>query len=216
MNVQDVYRGSDADQTRLLYARLEAIGPVGIVAQNLFRAVKCSGRAKIYRRRVHSRQAYDRKQWSLGNVCGALMEHAEALGIAWGWGKDTATVGYPWVLYVEIPSGQCSFHSPSRGEGPDYAGQWDGQREASHDRIVRWTQAVLDAHPEVDTVQGPDRSAAVSGDSLMPWGTHKGKPLEKVPADYWDWFREQAWARKWPALLAYAKEAREQVTAEAR
>jgi hypothetical protein len=203
--VLDIYTGSDADATRLLYARLEAVGPAGIVAQNLFRAVKCSGRAKAYRRRCWTREAYGRKQWSLQNVCEALQEHADALGIVWGWGEDAATLGYPWVLYVEIPTGQVSFHSPIRGDGPDYPGQWDGQRGALDDRSVRWTQAVMDAHPQVEAVNGPDRSAPVTGDSPMPWGSLKGKPLQEVPDDYWAWFRSQAWAEKWPALLEYAK-----------
>lgn len=40
------------------------------------------------------------------------------------------------VLYVEIPTGQVSFHSPTRGNGPDYEGDWDGAQGVSGDRIV--------------------------------------------------------------------------------
>jgi uncharacterized protein (DUF3820 family) len=213
MNVLGVYNASDADATRLLYARLEAIGPVGAIAMNLIRASKCSGRAKQYRRRIHSREAYDRKQWSLGNVCQALQEHATGLGIVWGWGEDRSTPGFSWVLYVEIPTGQVSFHSRVRGDGPDYPGEWDRQREASYERIVRWTQGILDTHPEVEAIQGPDRSTAVTSDTPMPWGAHKGKPLSEVPGDYWRWFRSQAWAEKWPALLEYARSLKEEAAA---
>ncbi len=148
-----------------------------------------------------------------GNVCQSLQEHAGALGIVWGWGEDSATIGYPWVLYAEIPTGQVSFHSPVRGDGPDYPGAWDKQREASSDRIVRWTQGLLDTHPEVEAIQGPDRSAAVTDVTPMPWGVHRGKPLAEVPGDYWLWFRSQAWAHKWPGLLEYARSIKEEAAA---
>lgn len=64
--------------------------------------------------------AYDRKQWSLRNLCDALLTHGATLGITWGWRRDPAVTFNPWVLYVELPTGQVSFHSPTRGDGPDY------------------------------------------------------------------------------------------------
>jgi hypothetical protein len=204
MNAYETYIGSNADATRLLYAKLTAIGPVGIVATNLFRAVKCSSRAKGYHRRDHSREAYGRKQWSIQNVCDALSEHAASLGIVWGWGEDRNTMGYPWVLYVEIPTGQVSFHSPVRGSGPDYPGEWDHQKEASHTRICQWTQGLLDTHPDVVPARELDRSAPLLGKDKMPFGKHKDKPLEDVPYDYLRWFLDQQWAEKWPALMDYA------------
>jgi len=40
-----------------------------------------------------------------------------------------------WVVYFELPQGQVSFHSPTRGSGPDYPGEWDGTH-TSQDRIT--------------------------------------------------------------------------------
>lgn len=38
----------------------------------------------------------------------------------------------------------------------------------------------------------------------MPFGAHKGKPMEKVPAEYLDWLSDQDWLGKsWPAVKAY-------------
>jgi hypothetical protein len=46
-----IYHGSNGALTVDLYARLEALGPAGIVAMNLFRAAKASERAKVYTRK---------------------------------------------------------------------------------------------------------------------------------------------------------------------
>ena len=56
-------------------------------------------------------------------------EHAAGLGIAWGWKQDPATINYPWVLYVDLPTGQVSYHSQFRGEGPDYPATGTGSGE---------------------------------------------------------------------------------------
>ena len=40
-----------------------------------------------------------------------------------------------WVLYLDLPTGQVSFHAPARGPGPDYPGEWDGQLGATPQRI---------------------------------------------------------------------------------
>ena len=42
-------------------------------------------------------------------------------------------------------------------------------------------------------------------DSLMPFGTHKGKRLGEIPDSYWLWFLKQEWCEQWPDLLEYAK-----------
>lgn len=107
---------------------------------NLFRASKCSERAKVYRGRGYRGAAYDRKKWSMDNLCTALTEHADAMGIVWGWKSDPAMSAddpFRFVLYVEIPTGQVSFHGP-RGVGPDYAGDWDRALKTGPDRICRW------------------------------------------------------------------------------
>ena len=148
MTALEVYLGSDGNATKAYYAELEKCGTAGLVAINLFRAQKCSSRAKQYRGGIRGKgsfrsMAYDRKQWSLENLCKALTEEAKALGIAWGWKEDPGTPGFEWVLYVDLPdTGKASFHSPVRGKGPDYGGVWNGQR-ASAAHIIQFCDKVM-------------------------------------------------------------------------
>ena len=142
MNALEIYAGSDGEKTKALYARLETLGPLGTVAVNLFRAQKCSERAKVYRGGGHRGAAYDRKNWSLQNLCAALAAHGEALGLAWGWKEDPAQSFHRWVLYVELPTGQVSFHAASALSPQRYAGEWD-QSKDSPSRVVRFVQSLL-------------------------------------------------------------------------
>lgn len=147
MNPHEIYCGSNGDATKALYRELSAVGPAGAIATNLFRACKCSERAKKYRGGIRCKgsyraMAYDRKQWSIGNLCQALQSHAEALGIVWGWKVDPEQGRHRWVLYVDLPTGQASFHGETRGAGPDYGGEWDGKR-ASADHIIAWVEQLL-------------------------------------------------------------------------
>lgn len=157
LNAFAIFEGSDRDATTGLYLHLQSLGPIGIVALNLFRAAKCSTRAKEYHRRAHRANAYDRKQWSMDNLCKVLGEHAAALGIRYGWKPDPTQEFHNWVLYVDLPveikpadgvifSGthQVSFHTSHRGAGPDYPGDWDEVRDASAQRIVAFTQRILE------------------------------------------------------------------------
>lgn len=143
--IERVYHGSDGDATKALYARLDTFGAIGKVALNLFRACKCSERAKGYRRSSHRGAAYDRKNWSMGLLCEILTAEASGLGIKWGWGVDLKAVNFENVLYVEIPTGQVSFHCGVRGEGPDYGSPWDGRTGQAPDRICRWVTGILTA-----------------------------------------------------------------------
>lgn len=143
MNAYEIYAGSNGEATTALYAQLTTIGPLGSIARDLFRACKTSERAKGYRRRIHKQESYGRKNWSLGLAVDTLLEHAATYGIKWGWKQDpNPPVGFPWVLYIELPNGQCSFHAPARGKGPDYAGEWDKSRTSAH-VIVNFTQGIL-------------------------------------------------------------------------
>lgn len=135
--IKGVYTGSNGDETKALYAELEAMGPAGVIAMNLFRACKCSERAKTYRRGSYRGNAYDRKDWSLGLLAEALEKHAGSLNIIWGWGFDPRAVNFEHVLYVDLPTGQVSFHCAYRKSGPDYASPWDGVKGAGPDRICR-------------------------------------------------------------------------------
>lgn len=146
MNAYDVYAGSDGELTKQFYEELQRRGPLGVIAMNLFRAQKCSSRAKVYRGGRGGRRfrdmAYERKEWSLKLLTEALQQHAGAFGIVFGWGRDDAQNLNPWVLYVELPDiGQVSFHSPTRHVGPDYPSEWDGQH-LSAERVIKFCQVV--------------------------------------------------------------------------
>lgn len=142
MNVIAIYEGSDGDATKALYAALDKLGPIGLIAVNLFRAQKCSSRAKVYRGRSYKAEAYDRKNWSLSLLTLVLEKHAAELQIKWGWREDPRQEFHKWVLYVELPTGQVSFHTAIRGFGPDYLTEWDG-KHLSDQRIVTWVQSLL-------------------------------------------------------------------------
>jgi hypothetical protein len=47
-----------------------------------------------------------------------------------------------WVLYIDLPNGQASFHSKDRFKGPDYLGQFDGAEGASEARICAFCDSV--------------------------------------------------------------------------
>lgn len=137
-----VYEGSDAIATRALYAELGELGYIGDLAVNLLRACKKSERAKVYRGRHYRASSYDGKQWAMEQVCTLLTSHPELVG-TWGWGKDEKQDYHAWVLYVELPQGQVSFHTSLRGDGPDYLKPWDGVTGASVQRIVTFASTLL-------------------------------------------------------------------------
>ena len=112
------------------------------VAAALFRAQKSSANAKTYSRENRER-TYDRKRDALGQLCGAL----KSSSLTWGWKEDPDESYAHWVLYVDLPNGQVSFHSPSRTQGPDYSGDWDGMHE-SRVRILEYCDKILDAQRE--------------------------------------------------------------------
>jgi hypothetical protein len=155
MTVREIYDGSNGDDTRALYAQLEQLGPVGVVALNLFRASKNSARAKVYRGGIrgqgsYRRMAYDRKNWALEQLAAVLVRHSDELGIRWGWQLDerAAAEGSPhrYIMYVDIPTRtieQVSFHAQHRGLGPEYGGEWDGVRNASANRIIAFCAQLL-------------------------------------------------------------------------
>lgn len=152
MTASEVFNQQDGEVTKSYYAELSKRGPLGEIAVALFRAQKRSSRAKDYRRGKWRRAAYDVKQWSLSEVCRLLAEHGARFGFRYGWKEDASVVfgeRASYVLYVDIPQvGQCSFHSPDRGGGPDYAGEWD-REHASADRIIVFCDSVV----QRDTVE---------------------------------------------------------------
>lgn len=153
--VRHVYKSSDGAMTKQLYALLAKRGAAGEVAVELFRAQKCSERAKKYRGGIRGvgsfkAMAYERKGWALHNLCttlltgaaGSRIERAVELNISFGWKEDPRESFARWVLYVELPNGQVSFHSPVRHDGPDFKGEWDGQH-LSCERVLAFCDAVL-------------------------------------------------------------------------
>lgn len=56
----------------------------------------------------------------------------------------------------------------------------------------------------------------VGGNLLMPFGKHKGEPIEAVPAGYLDWLRDQEpWlSENFPAVKKYIDENEKHIDAE--
>lgn len=48
----------------------------------------------------------------------------------------------------------------------------------------------------------------------FPFGTHKGKPMEKVPASYLDWVIDQSWINKYPDIIEYVERNRKAIDME--
>lgn len=134
-NILSIFQGSDARATIALYDELMTLGPAGHVAIELFRAQKASSRAKVYRGGGFKGKAYDKKEWAMNNLAHALAEYGE---LRWGWKQDPAQQFHNWVLYVDLPNGQVSFHAADRGTGPDYPGEWDGIKNMSPTRVCRF------------------------------------------------------------------------------
>lgn len=150
-----IFAGSDAAETKWYYGLLAKSGAVGEIAVCLFRAQKCSSRAKKYRggiRGVGSFRSlsYGRKSWSISELCQKLAAHPEC-GITFGWKKEGDGQIVPeWIIYVDLPEGQVSFHSTQRYEGPDYPGEWDRQRK-SEERILKFCDRVCESRLSVTT-----------------------------------------------------------------
>jgi len=142
MKSAEIFRQNDGEVTKRYYAALDAKGPFGQIATALFRAQKRSTAAKKYRGRKYRDSSYEVKTWSMGELCRLLLLHGEALGIGFGWKQDERESYASWVLYVDLPFGQCSFHCPKRLDGPDYTGDWDKQH-ASEARILAFCDAVF-------------------------------------------------------------------------
>ena len=123
MKAAEVFHQQNGEVTKAYYAELGKKGFRGMLAVALFRAQKRSTAAKRYRGRKYTAAAYDVKNWSMGEICRVLSAWPGAP--RWGWARDHNTPGYTHVLYVDLPTGQCSFHCAERLTGPDYPGKWE-------------------------------------------------------------------------------------------
>lgn len=146
--VSAVYYGSNAANTRRLGTQLKSCGPMGELASLLFTAQKASSRAKCYRGiepacgRSFRDLSYERKQEALCQLAHLLDKHGTSLGIRWGWGKDDNPKMPDWVLYIDLPQGQVSFHSLIRFLGTNYEDNWDGH-DFSESRILEFCASAL-------------------------------------------------------------------------
>src|SRR5258708_35843146 len=119
---REIFAGSDGAATRMYLAALKRRGPSGDVAMHLFRAQKASTRAKRYRGGLKgvgsfSSLAYGVKERSLEDLCRILAMYGQTLHIKFGWKQDAGVKfggRVSWVLYVDLPGGQGSCHSPER------------------------------------------------------------------------------------------------------
>lgn len=48
----------------------------------------------------------------------------------------------------------------------------------------------------------------------FPFGTHKGRRMEDVPAQFLDWLHGQSWLVNWPAVEDYVKRCRKHIDVE--
>ena len=143
MTALEVFHQKNGDVTKAYYAHLDSLGLRGQIGTSLFRAQKRSSAAKSYRGGRFRRAAYDVKNWSITEIVRLLYGNEARHGLTWGWKRDPNTPGYAWVLYVDLPTGQVSFHSAERLSGPDYAGDWDGVRDASVTRILEYCDSLV-------------------------------------------------------------------------
>jgi hypothetical protein len=156
VRAREVFDGDDAAKTRAYYAAIERRGAIGEFAANLMRAQKASTRAKRYRGGISgvgsfSDLAYQRKGECLTRLCDSLLK-PELRGFAgepvrWGWKVDPTQPFAKWVLYVDLPNGQVSFHSTERFGGPDYPAEFDGAH-ASAERIIAFCDFVFMNPPQ--------------------------------------------------------------------
>jgi hypothetical protein len=61
----------------------------------------------------------------------------------WGWGEDPGQQYHRWVLYVDLPTGQASFHTLERFGGPPHPRGWDRNGGRSADHIISYATGVL-------------------------------------------------------------------------
>lgn len=183
--VAEIIDGSDAAATKALYRALDALGSLGQVAHHLLAAQKNSSRAKLYR--SYSDLYYGTK----GAQLEQLVRELPKTPLVWGWGEDHG--GHlPWVLYVDLPTGQVSFHAERRGDGPTYLGAWDGKVGASQPRIVAWAQSLIPTwsydRPVADnaTIRERKRTRRAEREVLITGNTYPVREQLRALGGRWD------------------------------
>lgn len=145
--VAAAYFGSSGAASRSVCSRLSKLGPLGVIAAELYRTQKASSRAKAYGVAAVSEDgptyrslAYGRKSDAIKRLSATLCEQQH--GLTWGWGVDPRQPLAAHVLYIDLPQGQVSFHTRERYDGPDYPGDWDKQHESER-RVVVFCESLI-------------------------------------------------------------------------
>lgn len=170
---EDVFKQRDGEATVTLCIELSKRGLLGAAAVCLYQAQYSSARAKTYRRRSKG-YSYERKNIALMRMPRWL----ERSSIEYGWGFDATSKNYENVLYVELATGQCSFHSSERGDGPEFKGRWNPEVD-SMTSVFRFCDQVLSLEMESPAI------------CCMPFGNYVGMPLVDIPARYRDWMKQE-------------------------
>ncbi len=141
--VEQTHRTCEVEITSGVYQALQAHGTLGYVALNLFRASQCNLDVKQTTGRRLSREAYERKIWSISLLAETLKQHADKLHLQWGWSVDEAEPRFKHILFVELPTGQVSFNTDKRSLGPKLKANLDGQKGQSGVRICEFVTQIL-------------------------------------------------------------------------
>jgi len=140
MLVKEIYYGSNGGQTRSLFTKLKKQhGQIGEVAILLFKAQKASMRAKESFGK-YRRYAYERKGVAISQLCRSLEKQSD---IVWGWREDIDEPYAKWVLYLDLPTGQSSFHNTYRVGNNEYWTPWNGGGNSSIDNIIDWLDLLM-------------------------------------------------------------------------
>ena len=147
--VDYAFCSSDAPASRGLCKELDALGPMGQLASLLFKAEKARMQARSYSGRapVSGRPfrgySYDRMREMLAKAIRLLDAHAKAMGIAWGWSRNDAPGKPPWVLSIDLPTGQVTYRIQERHLEAD--NELESEDEIlNSSRITKFCAEVLD------------------------------------------------------------------------
>jgi hypothetical protein len=180
---------SRAWYTRWILRQLTACGPLGQVAAELVRIQKAGTQAGVYRGTAASGNSFRelalrRKREHLLKLVGLLGSMRPAP--SWGWANDPLQPQARWVLCLDLPTGQVSFHSSERFEGPDYTRRRESDVSPREHRILAFCDALLSgtlpaaAVPAAGTY-GPGPSAGPSSQPCQPGPRAPFGQVEVVP-----------------------------------
>ncbi len=189
MKSREAFDSRDPSVTVSFQSSLLSRGVTGQLAFGLFRAQKRSTVAKKQRRGTYRRGAYDGKNEALKYVDSLLQIHARNLDVTWGWGIDRGQEFHNKVLYVDLPTGQCSFHSESPASATVYPKQWDKNSDSRRAILAYCDEALL--LPVV----------ALDASALMPFGANVGDPISSLRPDYVKWLLKWEGISKWPEVV---------------